>query len=258
HRAAPLPRDDRPAAHPRDVLHRPQPGRAAGRGDRARQRGGRGRRDRDGGSGIGRRDRRRGAALHPRQQAGDRRARRQPGAECRAGGEAGRAAPLLLRLRRLPRGHPRLRREASPGLDRPLNLATRLRRRKEERPPDAYGALLRSIVGQQVSTKAARAIYLRVLDLFGGTTPSPAQLLEATEEELRGAGLSGRKVEYIRDLALHIEDGELDLDRIATLPDEEAIAEITAVRGLGRWTAEIFLAFHLGRTDVISGGDLGI
>jgi DNA-3-methyladenine glycosylase II len=140
----------------------------------------------------------------------------------------------------------------------PLDLATRLRRRKEERPPDAYGALLRSIVGQQVSTKAARAIYLRVLDLFGGKTPSPAQLLAVSEEELRGAGLSGRKVEYIRDLAIHIEEGELDLDRIATLPDEDAIAEITAVRGLGRWTAEIFLAFHLGRPDVISGGDLGI
>jgi DNA-3-methyladenine glycosylase II len=140
----------------------------------------------------------------------------------------------------------------------PLDLATRLRRRKEERPPDAYGALLRSIVGQQVSTKAARAIYLRVLDLFGGNTPSPAQLLAVSEEELRGAGLSGRKVEYIRDLAIHIEEGELDLDRIATLPDEDAIAEITAVRGLGRWTAEIFLAFHLGRPDVISGGDLGI
>jgi DNA-3-methyladenine glycosylase II len=140
----------------------------------------------------------------------------------------------------------------------PLDLAKRLRRRKEERPADAYGSLLRMIVGQQVSTKAARAIYLRVLDLFGGVTPSPEELLEATEEELRGAGLSGRKVEYIRDLASHVLDGELEFDRIATLGDEEAIAEISAVRGLGRWTAEMFLLFHLGRPDVISGGDLGI
>jgi DNA-3-methyladenine glycosylase II len=140
----------------------------------------------------------------------------------------------------------------------PIDLAKRLRRRKEERPADAYGSLLRMIVGQQVSTKAARAIYLRVLDLFGGVTPSPQALLEATEEELRGAGLSGRKVEYIRDLASHVLDGELDLDRISTLGDEEAIAEISAVRGLGRWTAEMFLLFHLGRPDVISGGDLGI
>ena len=69
-----------------------------------------------------------------------------------------------------------------------LDLETRLARRAEERPADAYGALLRAIVGQQLSTKAARTIYLRVLDLFGGTTPSPAQLLEASEEDLRGAG----------------------------------------------------------------------
>jgi DNA-3-methyladenine glycosylase II len=140
----------------------------------------------------------------------------------------------------------------------PLDLAKRLRRREEEAPADAYGALLRSIVGQQVSTKAARAIYLRVLDLFGGKTPSPAQLLAVSEEELRGAGLSGRKVEYVRDLASHVLDGELELERIEKLPDEEAIAEISAVRGLGRWTAEMFLLFHLGRPDVISGGDLGI
>jgi DNA-3-methyladenine glycosylase II len=140
----------------------------------------------------------------------------------------------------------------------PIDLAKRLHRRKEERPADAYGSLLRMIVGQQVSTKAARAIYLRVLDLFGGVTPSPEALLETTEEELRGAGLSGRKVEYIRDLASHVLEGELELDRIATLGDEEAIAEISAVRGLGRWTAEMFLLFHLGRPDVISGGDLGI
>jgi DNA-3-methyladenine glycosylase II len=140
----------------------------------------------------------------------------------------------------------------------PISLATRLRRRKEEAPADAYGSLLRMIVGQQVSTAAARTIYLRVLDLFGGAAPSPAELLAASTKELRGAGLSGRKVTYIQDLAAHIERGELELDRIAMLGDEEAIAEIAAVRGLGRWTAEMFLLFHLGRPDVISGGDLGI
>jgi DNA-3-methyladenine glycosylase II len=139
-----------------------------------------------------------------------------------------------------------------------IDLATRLRRRKEERPGDAYGALLRAIVGQQLSTKAARTIYLRVLDLFGGVTPSPEQLLEAKEEELRGAGLSGRKTEYIRDLASHVLDGELELDRLEELGDEEVIEEIVAVRGLGRWTAEMFLIFHLERPDVLSGGDLGI
>ena len=77
-------------------------------------------------------------------------------------------------------------------------------------------------------------------------------------EDLRGAGLSGRKVEYIRDLASHVLSGELELDRLDQLSDEEAIEEIVAVRGLGQWTAEMFLLFHLERPDVLSGGDLGI
>jgi DNA-3-methyladenine glycosylase II len=140
----------------------------------------------------------------------------------------------------------------------PIDLAKRLRTRKEERPADAFGALLRSIVGQQLSTKAARAIYLRMLALFDGVAPTPEAVLEKTEEELRGVGFSRRKVEYVHDLAGHVLAGELELDRVATLGDEEAIAEISAVRGLGRWTAEMFLLFHLGRPDVISGGDLGI
>jgi DNA-3-methyladenine glycosylase II len=139
-----------------------------------------------------------------------------------------------------------------------IDLATRLQRRKEERPAGAYGALLRAIVGQQLSTKAARTIYLRVLELFDGSTPSPEQLLEVSEEDLRAAGLSGRKVSYIRDLATHVISGELELDRLDKLEDEQVIEEIVAVRGLGRWSAEMFLLFHLERPDVLSGGDLGI
>jgi DNA-3-methyladenine glycosylase II len=139
-----------------------------------------------------------------------------------------------------------------------IDIATRLRRRSEERPADAYGALLRAIVGQQLSTKAARTIYGRVLELFDGKTPSPEQLLEAGEADLRAAGLSGRKVEYVRDLAVHVIDGELELDRLDQLADEAVIEEIVAVRGLGVWTAEMFLIFHLERPDVLSGGDLGI
>jgi DNA-3-methyladenine glycosylase II len=139
-----------------------------------------------------------------------------------------------------------------------IDLATRLARRREERPADAYGALLRAIVGQQLSTKAARTIHMRVLDLFGGVAPDPEQLLAAKEADLRAAGLSGRKVEYIRDLAAHVISGELELDRLEELSDEEAIEEIVAVRGLGQWTAEMFLLFHLERPDVLSGGDLGI
>jgi len=139
-----------------------------------------------------------------------------------------------------------------------IDIATRLKRRSEERPADAYGALLRAIIGQQLSTKAARTIYGRILELFDGSTPAPEQLLEAEETDLRAAGLSGRKVEYVRDLATHVIEGELELDRLAELSDAEAIEEIVAVRGLGVWTAEMFLIFHLERPDVLSGGDLGI
>ncbi|HEY8640507.1 MAG TPA: DNA-3-methyladenine glycosylase, partial [Solirubrobacterales bacterium] len=124
--------------------------------------------------------------------------------------------------------------------------------------PDAYGALLRTVVGQQLSSKAARTIYGRILDLFAGKTPTPKQILAASESDLRGAGLSGRKVEYIRDLAAHVQSGELELDRFEKLSDEEVIEEIVAVRGLGRWSAEMFLLFHLERPDIIAGGDLGI
>lgn len=139
-----------------------------------------------------------------------------------------------------------------------LDLETRLRRRGATRPADAYGALLLSIVNQQLSTKAARSIYLRILDLFGGRTPTPERLLAAPEADLRGAGLSARKVEYLRDLASHVIAGELELDRLEQLSDEEVVEEIVAVRGLGRWSAEMFLMFHLQRPDVLSGGDLGI
>jgi DNA-3-methyladenine glycosylase II len=139
-----------------------------------------------------------------------------------------------------------------------IDIATRLKRRSEERPADAYGALLRAIVGQQLSTKAARTIYGRVLEIFDGGTPSPEQLIEADEADLRAAGLSGRKVEYVRDLASHVIEGELELDRLGRLEDEQVIEEIVAVRGLGVWTAEMFLLFHLERPDVLSGGDLGI
>jgi DNA-3-methyladenine glycosylase II len=131
-------------------------------------------------------------------------------------------------------------------------------RRRGRRPGDAYGALLRSIVGQQLSTKAARTIYERLTELFGGRAPTPAELLEADPESIRGAGLSRPKVAYLRDLAEHVEDGELELDRLAELPDEEVSVQLTAVKGLGQWTADMFLIFHLGRPDVLPVGDLGI
>ncbi len=124
---------------------------------------------------------------------------------------------------------------------------------------DHYGALLRSIVGQQLSTKAARAIYGRLLDHFGGATPSPQAVLAADPEELRAAaGLSGAKVGFLRSLAEHVLDGSLELDRLDELSDEEVSTELTAVKGLGQWTADMFLIFHLQRPDVLAVGDLGI
>jgi DNA-3-methyladenine glycosylase II len=129
---------------------------------------------------------------------------------------------------------------------------------KRERAGDAYGTLLRSIVGQQLSTKAAATIYGRVLELFGGHAPTPKQLLKADPERMRAAGLSRAKVAYLRDLARHVEDGTLELERLPELPDEEVAAQLTAIKGLGQWTADMFLIFHLGRPDVLPVGDQGI
>ncbi len=132
------------------------------------------------------------------------------------------------------------------------------KRRRRAGKPDAFGALTRSVVGQQISTKAAYSIYQRLLGLYGGEAPSPEQIAATSFEDLRDVGLSGRKVEYIQDLAHHALTGELELERLDELPDAEVIEEIVAVRGFGRWSAEMFLMFHLERPDVFSGGDLGL
>ena len=123
--------------------------------------------------------------------------------------------------------------------------------------PDPYTALARAICGQQLSTKAAATIWGRVEDLFDGV-PSPQQVIDADPQALRDAGLSWGKVSYFRDLAERVRDGELDLERLPEMGDEEVIAELTAIKGIGRWTAEMFLIFHLGRPDVLSTGDLGL
>ena len=136
-----------------------------------------------------------------------------------------------------------------------LSIEARRRRRPQV---DAYGMLLRSVIGQQLSVKAAATIYDRVLELFGGKTPPPQALLDADPQALRDAGLSWRKVEYVRDLAEHVLSGALELDRLDKLADEEVIAEITAVRGFGLWSAQMFLIFFLERPDVLPAGDLGI
>jgi DNA-3-methyladenine glycosylase II len=131
--------------------------------------------------------------------------------------------------------------------------------RRGRPPTDHYGALVRSIVGQQLSTKAARAIYTRLADRFGGRAPTPAEVLASDPEELRqAAGLSRAKVGFLRSLAEHVVDGSLELERLDELPDDQVIAELVAVKGLGVWTAHMFLMFHLQRPDVLAVGDLGI
>ena len=133
-----------------------------------------------------------------------------------------------------------------------------VRARRGRRPGDAYGALVRAIVGQQLSARAARSIYERLIGLFGDRTPTPRELLDTEPDVLRGAGLSGAKVAFLRDLAEHIEDGELDLEQLPELPDDEVFEQLVQVKGLGPWTVDIFLLFHLGRPDVLPVGDLGI
>jgi DNA-3-methyladenine glycosylase II len=124
---------------------------------------------------------------------------------------------------------------------------------------DHYGALVRSIVGQQLSTRAARAIYARLTERFGGRPPTPEEVLADDPDELRVAvGLSHAKVRYLRSLAEHVLDGSLKLDRLSRLSDEEVIAELVAVKGIGQWSAHMFLMFDLQRPDVLAVGDLGI
>jgi DNA-3-methyladenine glycosylase II len=130
--------------------------------------------------------------------------------------------------------------------------------RKRGRPDDPYGVLVRSITGQQLSTKAAATIYGRLTELYGGRTPTPQEILATDPQQLRAVGLSNAKAAYLRDLAEHIVDGELPVDELTELPDAEVAKLLMAVKGLGRWTVDMFLMFHLGRPDILPVGDLGI
>jgi DNA-3-methyladenine glycosylase II len=118
---------------------------------------------------------------------------------------------------------------------------------------------MRAITGQQLSVAAARAIWRRLTERFDGRTPTPEEILADDPEELRAAaGFSRAKVVYLRSLAEHVLAGELELDRLAELPDEEVIRELTAVKGIGEWSAHMFLMFTLHRPDVLPTGDLGV
>jgi DNA-3-methyladenine glycosylase II len=123
---------------------------------------------------------------------------------------------------------------------------------------DHYEAIVGSIIYQQLAGSAARAILNRFKELFGGRLPRPREYLSTDPGKLRSSGLSPQKISYIKDLAERLEDGRLDLKRLEELSDDEAMAELDAVRGIGRWTAEMFLLFKLGRTDVLPVDDLGL
>jgi DNA-3-methyladenine glycosylase II len=123
---------------------------------------------------------------------------------------------------------------------------------------DPFGVLIFQVVGQQLSVAVTRTMLGRLTNLFGGKLPSPAGLLAADPEDIRAAGLSRRKVQTLRDLSQRIVDGRLDLDELGRLSDEEVVARLTEVSGVGRWTAEGFLAIALHRDDVVLPGDLAL
>ena len=134
----------------------------------------------------------------------------------------------------------------------PCGMADRQRK-------DHLSALVGAIVSQQLSTKAAATIFGRFVALFPENhIPDAAAIAAQSDASLRGVGLSGQKVGYLRDLSLRIADGRLNLDELDALSDEVVIERLTAVKGFGRWTAEMFLMFRLHRPDVLPAGDLGI
>lgn len=121
---------------------------------------------------------------------------------------------------------------------------------------DAFQTLARSIIGQQISVKAAQSVWERFAGVVGGMRPQG--VLKLSEEQLRGCGLSGQKVKYLRDLSERFAGGTLDVARWHDMDDEALIADLTQVKGIGRWTAEMFLMFYLTRPDVFPLGDLGL
>jgi DNA-3-methyladenine glycosylase II len=122
---------------------------------------------------------------------------------------------------------------------------------------DYFGALVRSIMYQQLAGKAAAAIHGRFVEALGGEV-TPRRLLASEPEKLRAAGLSGAKLAAVTDLATKVSDGTVPLERLQELPDNEIVTRLSSVRGIGRWTAEMFLLFELRRLDVWPTGDLGV
>jgi 3-methyladenine DNA glycosylase/8-oxoguanine DNA glycosylase len=124
---------------------------------------------------------------------------------------------------------------------------------------DPFVALTRSIASQQLSMKAAETIFNRLCDLCPpDRQPTPERLLALSEDQIRAVGYSRPKAGFLKDLAARVVDGRLDLHGLNSRPDEDVLQELTAVKGIGRWTAEIFLMFRLGRPDVLPADDLGL
>ncbi len=123
---------------------------------------------------------------------------------------------------------------------------------------DRFAMLVRSIVSQQISTSAARAIRKRLQELAGPTGLTAANLARFSLDELRSAGVSPQKAAYVADLAGKVNDGTVDLRRLGRLPDEQVVEQLIQIRGIGHWTAQMFLIFALGRTDVFPHDDLGV
>lgn len=148
-------------------------------------------------------------------------------------------------------------RAVDPVLARLIDQTPYDARRRTDEP---YASLLRTILFQQLAGAAASAIQRRFFALYGNSDapPTAAQLLETSDEALRSAGISRQKAAYMHDLALHVVEGKLDFAALPSMSDEEVAAHITAVKGLGEWSAHMFLMFHLGRPDVMPVGDLGV
>lgn len=127
---------------------------------------------------------------------------------------------------------------------------------KREVIPDLFTALIRNIIGQQISSKAASIIWNRVKEHF--TEITPETIVKATNEEIQQCGISARKVDYIKGVAQAVVQGELNLHELHTLPDDEVIKRLSSLKGVGVWTAEMILIFSMQRPDVVSWGDLGI
>lgn len=121
-----------------------------------------------------------------------------------------------------------------------------------------FDRLIESIISQQLSVRVADVIYERVLNLMPKKKLDPKAILKIDDQTLRSAGLSYGKIKYIKDLSQKVSDGELDLDNLEKLENEEVINELTKVKGIGKWTAEMFLMSALGRPDIFSHGDLGL